>query len=238
MRLQKYLAQAGVASRRKCEVYIQEGKITVNGEVVKELGTQVEDNDKITFNGKEVKIKTEYVYYVLHKPVGYITTVSDEKNRPTVMELLGTIKERVFPVGRLDYNTGGLLLMTNDGALTYALTHPKHDIPKTYIAKVKGHVNARSIDKLCQGVRIEDYITSPAKVKRISEGGTTTTISITIHEGRNRQVRKMCEAIGHDVLSLKRVAMGPIKLEDLKEGTYRQLTSEEYKYLMDIVGKK
>ena len=236
MRLQKYLAQAGVDSRRKCEIYIQEGRVTVNGKVVTELGLKVEKDDEVYFDNKKVELVQKVVYYILNKPVGYITSVSDEKNRPTVMDLIKDKKERVFPVGRLDYNTSGLLLMTNDGDLTYALTHPKHDVPKTYIAKVKGHVNVKSIEKLCQGVMIDDYLTAPAIVKRVSGGGTTTTLSITIHEGKNRQVRKMCEAVGHSVLQLKRVAIGELGIEDLKLGEYRELTSKEIQYLKEIGG--
>ncbi len=236
MRLQKYLAQAGIGSRRKCESYIQEGRVALNGVVTTELGTKVASGDKVTFDGKQVEVAEPTVYYLLNKPVGYVTTVSDEKDRPTVMDLLKGVEARVFPVGRLDYNTSGLLLMTNDGALTYALTHPKHDVSKTYEAKVKGHVNSKSVQKLCQGVRIENYLTAPAKVSIVASGGTTTTLHISIHEGRNRQVRKMCEAIGHDILKLQRIGMGELGLEGLQEGNYRKLTEKEVNYLRTIGG--
>lgn len=236
MRLQKYLAQAGVDSRRKCEEHILAGRIKINDAVVTELGVKVAEGDKVYFDNQLVGCEEQTVYYLLNKPVGYITTVTDEKNRPTVMDLIKNVKERVFPVGRLDYNTSGLLIMTNDGALTYALTHPKHDVPKTYVAKVKGHVNATSIAKLTQGVRIDNYLTAPAKVNRLNGGGTTTTLSITIHEGKNRQVRKMCEAVGHNVLQLKRVAIGDLGVGELPLGAYRALTKEEIIYLKEIGG--
>ncbi|MGL5675748.1 MAG: pseudouridine synthase [Cellulosilyticaceae bacterium] len=236
MRLQKYLAQAGVDSRRKCEEHILAGRVQINGQVVTELGVKVEAGDQVTFDNKPVQVKEKEVYYLLNKPVGYITSVADEKNRPTVMDLLEKVDQRVFPVGRLDYNTSGLLLMTNDGALTYALTHPKHDVPKTYTAKVKGHVTGSSIAKLTQGVIIDNYLTAPAVVKQESGGGTTTTLSITIHEGKNRQVRKMCEAVGHSVLKLQRVAIGKLTIGNLEPGTYRPLTQDEVRYLKQIGG--
>lgn len=236
MRLQKYLAQCGVASRRKSETYILEGRVAINGHVIRELGVKVEEDDQVTFDNKVVKQEGELVYYMLNKPIGYITSVQDEKDRATVMELVKAIPYRIFPVGRLDYNTAGLLLMTNDGDLTYALTHPKHDVNKTYIAKVKGTVTRQEITKLKQGVNIEGYITAPAIVSKVKETPSTTTLSITIHEGRNRQVRKMCEAINHEVLKLSRVSIGELEVQELELGKYRKLSEKEVKYLKQLGG--
>ncbi|MGL4736809.1 MAG: pseudouridine synthase [Cellulosilyticaceae bacterium] len=231
LRLQKFLAHAGIASRRKCEEYILEGKVKVNGEVIRTLGTVVMPGDEVWFENRRVAVEEELVYYLLNKPIGYITSVQDENNRATVVELLRDVKERIFPVGRLDYNTSGLLIMTNDGALTYSLTHPKHIVNKTYTAKVRGHVSEQSIKKLCDGVVIDGRMTAPALVTIIKEGATNTTLSITIHEGRNRQVRKMCMAVGHDVINLKRTAIGRLRLGELQVGEYRALTKDEIHYL-------
>lgn len=231
MRLQKFLAHAGIASRRKCEAYILEGRVKVNGEVIRTLGTIVEPGDEVWFENRRVAVEEELVYYLLNKPTGYITSVQDENNRPTVVTLLSDVQERIFPVGRLDYNTSGLLIMTNDGALTYSLTHPKHVVNKTYIAKVRGHVSDQSVKKLSEGVVIDERMTAPALIKKIKQGTNTTTLSITIHEGRNRQVRKMCTAIGHDVVNLKRTAIGQLRLGELEVGQYRPLTKNEVDYL-------
>lgn len=236
MRLQKYLATAGIASRRVCEQYILEGRVKVNGETVTELGRKVENNDKVVFDNKLVQLNNNYVYYLLNKPTGYVTTVKDEKQRPTVMDLIKDTKNRVFPVGRLDYNTSGLLILTNDGQLTYELTHPKHNINKIYQVKVKGKVTQKELVRLSEGVFIDGRKTAPAKVERIKENQASTVLSITIHEGRNRQIRKMCEAVNHEVLTLKRIAIGKIKLEDLKPGEYRHLTQEEIEYLKNTSG--
>ena len=236
MRLQKYLATAGIASRRVCEQYILEGRVEVNGETVTELGRKVENNDKVVFDNKLVQLNNNYVYYLLNKPTGYVTTVKDEKQRPTVMDLIKDTKNRVFPVGRLDYNTSGLLILTNDGQLTYELTHPKHNINKIYQVKVKGKVTQKELVRLSEGVFIDGRKTAPAKVERIKENQASTVLSITIHEGRNRQIRKMCEAVNHEVLTLKRIAIGKIKLEDLKPGEYRHLTQEEIEYLKNTSG--
>lgn len=231
MRLQKYLAAAGIGSRRTCEQYILEGRIKVNGEIVTELGKQVEEQDEVLFDNKLVKPESDYVYYLLNKPTGYVTTVKDEKDRPTVMDLIKDSEYRVFPVGRLDFNTSGLIILTNDGQLTYELTHPKHNIDKTYQVKVKGKLTQKEIAKLEQGVFIDGRKTAPAKVELIKENNTTTVFNITIHEGRNRQIRKMCEAVGHKVLTLKRIAIGNIKLGNLALGEYRLLTHQEIIYL-------
>ncbi|MGL4345511.1 MAG: pseudouridine synthase [Cellulosilyticaceae bacterium] len=236
MRLQKFLAHAGVASRRKCEEYILEGKVLVNGEVIRTLGTMVAEGDEVVFEGRPISVEEKQVYFVLNKPVGYITSVQDENNRATVVELLQDIPERIFPVGRLDYNTSGLLILTNDGALTYSLTHPKHVVNKTYVAKVMGQVSDASIRRLCEGVVIDGRMTAPASVKKLKENRSTTTLSIAIHEGRNRQVRKMCNAVGHDVVALKRTAIGKLRLGELELGSYRALTKDEVNYLKRLGG--
>ncbi|OOB78559.1 MAG: pseudouridine synthase [Epulopiscium sp. Nele67-Bin002] len=234
MRLQKYLADCGVASRRKCEELIKQGRIKINGSVVSELGIKVNDGDKISFDDKIVSLKGVKVYYMLNKPEGYITSVTDDRGRQTVIDLVPDKSERVFPVGRLDYQTSGMLLLTNDGDFAYKMTHPKHIIPKTYVAKVKGEVSKESIELLKNGVRIENYITSKAKVEVVACDSYTTSLQITIHEGKNRQIRKMCTAVGHNVISLKRVAIGNIGLNDLRLGNIRKLTCDELKYLNNL----
>lgn len=234
MRLQKYMASCGVASRRKCEELIREGKVTVNGEVVTELGTQVDNIDEVCYMGERLQLEDGKVYYMLNKPAGYVTTVQDEKNRPTVIELIQDERHRVFPVGRLDYNTSGLLILTNDGELAYELTHPKHHVNKCYEVKVKGPLSENAQKALRSGVVIEGRKTYPAEVRLIRKGQKTTLFHLTIHEGRNRQVRKMCEAVGYPVLSLQRIAIGKLKLGDLKLGKYRKLTKEEVGYLKNV----
>ncbi|HHW67878.1 pseudouridine synthase [Defluviitalea raffinosedens] len=235
VRLQKFLADAGIASRRKAEEYILQGKVKVNGQVVTSLGTKINpDQDIVYYNDKKVEIKKKKIYLLLNKPENYVTTVNDQFNRPTVMNLLHSVPERVYPVGRLDYNTSGLLLLTNDGDLTYKITHPKHHIDKVYLATVKGIPSEASLNKLRRGVVIDDYKTAPAKVEMIHTSSNNATLQITIHEGRNRQVRKMCEAIGHPVIRLKRIAIGKILLGDLPVGKYRSLTPKEIDYLKNI----
>ncbi|OON95578.1 MAG: pseudouridine synthase [Epulopiscium sp. Nele67-Bin005] len=229
MRLQKYLADAGIGSRRKCEEYILEGKVTINGQMAT-LGLKVDIGDKITFEGKPVGSQEKKVYYMLNKPPGYITSVSDERDRKTVLELLPDVKERIFPVGRLDYQTSGLLLLTNDGDFAYALTHPKHKVAKTYVAIVKGKVTQHVIDRLQSGIKIEDYTTAPAKVSLIEQGDKKSKLQIIISEGKNRQVRKMCSAVGHDVVSLERIAVGKVNTKGISRGQFRQLTKKEVEY--------
>jgi pseudouridine synthase len=212
------------------------GRVSVNGEIITTLGTKVEEGDKVTFDKVIVEIEEEKVYYLLHKPEGYITSVQDEKGRNTVLDLIQDKTHRIFPVGRLDYNTSGLLLLTNDGELTYALTHPKHEVTKTYIAVVEGTPTEQALNQLRDGVIIENYKTSKAKVKKVKQSKHTTTLSLVIHEGKNRQVRKMCEAVGHRVVHLERIAIGNIELEDLEKGEYRKLSSKELLYLKKIAG--
>ncbi|TYQ15747.1 UNVERIFIED_CONTAM: 23S rRNA pseudouridine2605 synthase [Acetivibrio alkalicellulosi] len=221
VRLQKYLADSGVASRRKAEELIRQGRVSVNGNITTELGTKVQNNDIIYLDGKEVKKEEKKVYIVLNKPVDYVSTVKDQFNRPTVIDLV-KVKERIFPVGRLDYDTSGLLILTNDGSLTYRLTHPKHEIKKVYLATIEGLPTKEEIEKFEKGLKIEDYITAPAKFKIVEGSKRSSIVEITIHEGKNRQVRKMCQAIGHPVLQLMRISFGNIHLGDLKEGQWRE----------------
>jgi len=232
IRLQKYLAQCGVASRRKAEEYIRDGKVRVNGLIVTELGVKVSPDDRVEVDGKPVKPENNKVYILLHKPRGYVTTVSDPEGRKTVLELVQGINERVYPVGRLDYDTSGLLLLTNNGDFANLLMHPRHEILKVYIATVKGKPTDEAIERLKTGVRIDDYVTAPAFVKVLNYYENKTKLEITIHEGRNRQIRKMCEKIGHPVIRLKRIAYGNLELGGLKPGEWRFLTDKEVKQLM------
>ena len=233
MRINKYIALCGVASRRKAEELILAGRVTVNDEVMTELSYKVdEENDIVKVDDKLIKEENKLVYILLNKPEGYITTVKDQFDRPSVLDLVSDIKERVYPIGRLDYETSGLLLLTNDGDLTYKLTHPKHEVDKTYVARVKGKLTKEEIERFKTGLKIEDYTTAPAKLKVIKydEQRDTSLLEIKIHEGKNRQVRKMCKAINHPVLRLRRSAMGKIKIGDCEIGKYRYLTEDEIKY--------
>lgn len=228
-RLQKYLANCGVASRRKCEEYILQGKVKVNGDIVTELGTKINpEKDIIEFENKRVKENKKYVYILLNKPIGYVTTADDQFGRDTVLDLV-KVKERVVPVGRLDMYTSGALILTNDGDFVYKVTHPKHEIEKTYTVTVKGIVQNSEVEQLRQGVQIEDYTTKPAKVKILKTDieKDISRLEITIHEGKNRQVRKMCEAVGRKVLALHRSKIGNIGVKDLELGKWRYLTSKE-----------
>lgn len=235
-RLQKILAQAGVASRRKCEELILAGKVEVNGELVTTLGTKADpDKDTITVSGRPIRSEKK-IYVMFNKPKGVITSASDNKGRKVVTDYLKGIDERVYPVGRLDYDTEGLLILTNDGEFANLLTHPKHHVPKTYHATVKGVPHGSALDKLKAGINLEDGMTAPAELeyKDIDEVNKEAVISITIHEGRNRQVRRMFEAISHPVLRLKRVSFGDISLQNLKRGSYRHLTKDEINHLQQI----
>ena len=217
MRLQKYLAEAGIASRRKSEELIIQGKVSVNGNVVTELGTQVIPNvDIVKYEGKEVIIDNDFVYILLNKPIGYVTTAKDQFGRDSVLDLVKNNK-RLVPVGRLDMYTSGALILTNDGDFVYKVTHPKHEIEKTYTVTIKGIVTNEEVSKLRSGVEIEDYTTKPAKVKilKTDDEKKQSRLEITIHEGKNRQVRKMCEAIGHKVLALHRSKIAGIGVKDI-----------------------
>ena len=234
IRLQKYLAECGVASRRKCEEYILQGDVQVNNKVVTELGTKVNPKiDIVKLKNKEVKIEEKHIYILLNKPIGYVTTVSDQFDRDAVLDLV-KVKERIVPVGRLDMYTSGALILTNDGDFVFKVTHPKHEITKTYTVTLKGIIQANEIEQLQKGVKIDDYITKPAKVKILKTDleKDISRIEITIHEGKNRQVRKMCEAIGKKVLALHRSKIGNIGVKDLKIGEWRYLKKEEIKGLM------
>ena len=233
IRLQKYLAEAGIASRRKCEEYITDGIIKVNGKIINELGTKVNpEKDEIYFDDKKIENKEELVYILLNKPIGYVTTAKDQFNRDTVMNLI-KIKERVVPVGRLDMYTSGALLLSNDGNFVYKITHPKHEINKTYTVTLKGIVTKEDVEKLEKGVDIGGYTTKPAKVKILKTDieKNISRLEITIHEGKNRQVRKMCEAIGKKVQALHRTKIGNISVKTLKIGQWRYLTKKEIQEL-------
>ena len=233
-RLQKYLAQCGVASRRKCEELILQGIVQVNGVTVTELGTKINpEKDKIKFDGKDIKQAQKLVYILLNKPIGYVTTADDQFGRDTVLDLV-KVKERIVPVGRLDMYTSGALILTNDGDFVYQVTHPKHEIEKTYTVTIKGIVQNSEVEQLRNGIKIDDYITKPARVK-ILKTDTEKDISrleITIHEGKNRQVRKMCEAVGRKVLALHRSKIGGIGVKDIELGKWRYLTANEVQQIL------
>jgi 23S rRNA pseudouridine2605 synthase len=232
-RLQKIISQAGVASRRHAEDLITAGRVTVNGKVVTELGVKVTPGrDVVTVDGKPLA-REKKVYILLNKPRGRVTTLQDPEGRKTVAELVRDVPVRLYPVGRLDYNTEGLLLLTNDGVLTHALTHPSHEISKTYIAEVAGKPTEEKLDKLRMGIKLEDGVTAPANVK-ITKTDTEKNVAvmeIIIHEGRNRQIRRMCEAIGHPVNKLKRVKFAFLTLEGVRRGRYRYLEPDEVEEL-------
>ncbi|MBD1378663.1 23S rRNA pseudouridine(2605) synthase RluB [Metabacillus arenae] len=231
-RLQKVIAHAGVASRRKAEEFITEGKVRVNGKIVKELGTKVSQNDKIEVNGIPVEREMP-VYFLLYKPRGVISAVKDDKGRKVVTDFFPEIKQRIYPVGRLDYDTSGLLLLTNDGEFANSLMHPKYEIHKTYVAKLKGIPARESLKKLERGIQLDDGKTAPAKVKlqSLDKKKQTCIVELTIHEGRNRQVRRMFEAIGHPVIKLKREQYALLNLHGLQPGDARELSPHEVKQL-------
>ena len=236
IRLQKYMAECGVASRRKCEELINQGKVKVNGKIVTELGTKINPNiDEVFYNGKILKYEDdEKVYILLNKPIGYVTTVKDQFSRDTVLDLIKT-NRRVVPVGRLDMYTSGAIILTNDGEFVYKVTHPKHEIDKTYNVTVKGIVTKEDIENLQKGVVInENYTTKEAnaRILKIDKEKDISRIEIKIHEGKNRQVRKMCEAINKKVLALHRSKIGNINVKDLKIGDWRYLTIKEVKNLL------
>lgn len=235
LRLQKFLANAGVCSRRKAEEYILDGKVKVNGKVVNELGRKVNpDKDEIIFESKIIRLQNNMVYILLNKPIGYVTTVKEQFNRPTVIDLLNGVKEKVLPVGRLDMYTSGALILTNDGDFVYKVTHPKHEITKTYTVTVKGIIKNEEVEQLRKGVKIDDYTTRPAKVKilKTDEEKDISRLEITIHEGKNRQVRRMCESVGRRVIALHRSKIGNIGVKDIELGKWRYLKDFEVKTLI------
>jgi 23S rRNA pseudouridine2605 synthase len=225
-RLQKVMAAAGVGSRRVCEEYIDAGRVTVNGEVAR-LGRRVDpEHDVIELDGALIPIRTGLVYYLLNKPAGVVTTASDPQGRPTVVDLVPE-EPRVFPVGRLDVATEGLLLLTNDGELTHRLTHPRFGVEKEYLAEVEGQVSRHAVRQLREGVELDDGVTAPAKVALVAP----SVVRLVIHEGRNRQVRRMCEAVGNPVRRLVRLRIGPLSDRSLAPGTWRALTGDEVRSL-------
>ena len=232
MRINKYIAASGIASRRKADELIKNGNVKVNNIVLREPGYEVREGDKVEVNGNLITPAEEKVYIALNKPVGYVTTVTDPFDRPTVMDLVDEVEGRIFPIGRLDYNTSGLLIMTNDGDFAQALAHPKNKKGKTYRAKVNGIVSREKMAKLRRGVDIGGFITSPAQVEIYKELPRQTVVDITIHEGKYHQVRKMFKAIGCPVLALERIAIGNVKLGRLATGGYRKLTSKEVEDLL------
>ncbi len=235
LRLQKYLADCGVASRRASEELIKAGRVKVNGEIVRQMGVIIDETvDEVLFDDKAVNPVSRKIYVMLNKPVGYVSTVSDEKGRPTVVDLVSDIQDRLFPVGRLDYDTEGLILLTNDGELTYKITHPKNDISKTYVAEVSGNISMETINILRKGVIIDGYKTQPAEVEVVGATQYGTKIEITIHEGKNRQIRKMFEALGCTVKRLKRTKEAGLVLGHLPVGKWRKLSESEINMLKKI----
>lgn len=243
-RLQKYMARCGVASRRKCEEIIIDGKVKVNGLIVNELGIKIDTEiDKVEYNNTIIMPEENKVYIMLNKPEGYITSLKDEKGRATILDLVN-VKERIFPIGRLDYDSSGLLLLTNDGDIYNNIIHPRVELNKTYIAVCRGRFSDSDINKFETGIDIGGYITSNSNIEIISEEKVfirkynkeiiESTMEITIHEGKNRQIRKMCEALDHPVSSLKRISIGEIKLGYLKKGQWRNLTEDEISYIKGL----
>ena len=231
IRLQKYMAQCGIASRRHSEELILAGRVKVNGKTVTQMGFRVSEQDRVEVDGKLIKKEEKLVYIMLNKPSGYVSTVSDPEGRKTVLDLIDGVKERIFPVGRLDYDTTGLLILTNDGDFAFENTHPGHEIKKTYIAEVQGMPSDKALEALRNGVVLDGRKTAPAGVEVVDINSYRTVLKIIIHEGRNRQVRRMCEAVGHPVLKLKRTAVGKLALGDLKPGEWRYLSSKEVKLI-------
>lgn len=233
IRLQKFLAECGVASRRKAEQLISRGAVSVDGRTITEMGYKIDPKrQEVRYQGKLIKPKTKWTYILLNKPKGYVTTMSDPQGRPIVTSLLKDLDTRVFPVGRLDIDSEGALLLTDDGALAHKILHPSHESTKTYEVVVKGVVSQGKIRKLEQGIEIEGKKTWPAKILQVKKQGPACRLVISIHEGRKRQVRRMFEAIGHPVINLKRTAYGKLQLGSLKSGAYRFLTPEDMKKVL------
>ena len=234
-RLQKILSQAGIASRRASEQLMVDGRVTVNGTTIRELGTKADPaRDDIRVDGRRIKVAERRLYLLVNKPRGYVSTRSDPEKRPTVLDLLQGIREYVYPVGRLDYDSEGLIILTNDGDLAAKLTHPRHGVARVYEARVLGEPDDHDIDRLQKGVMIDGQRTGPAEVKALGPG----QLRVTVREGRNRQVRKMCDAIGHPVTKLTRVAIGPIHDSKLKRGQWREMTDAEVRKLREVTDFK
>jgi pseudouridine synthase len=236
-RLQKILSKAGVTSRRKAEDLILEGRVSVNGNIVRELGTKaVLGRDEIRVDGKTIKPETEKLVLALFKPKRCVTTLNDPQGRSTVADFVNKFPMRLYPIGRLDYDAEGLLLLTNDGELAHRLQHPSYKVPKTYLVKVRGHPPTEALARLQQGVNLEDGITAPAELKVMEDDQKATWLSLTLREGRKHQVKRMCAAVGHPVLKLRRTKIGPIRLDDLRPGEIRRLKSREVRSLRAKVG--
>ena len=236
-RLQKVISKAGLASRRAAEKLILEGRVSVDGKAVTELGQKVDaSRQDVRVDGRRIGLPERRVYFLLNKPKGYLSTAKDDRGRRTVMDLLADVKERVYPVGRLDSNTEGLLLVTNDGALMNGLLHPRSEVKKTYVARVAGNLQEASLEDLRRGVDLEDGRTAPAKVRLLEQEGKFSLVEITIHEGRNRQVRRMFAAVGGDVKALKRTAFAGLDLNGVRRGCHRELTAEEVARLYALAG--
>lgn len=235
IRLQKYMAQCGVASRRHAEELIQAGRVKVNREIVTEMGIRVSDQDRVEVDEKPIKKEKELIYIMLNKPAGYVSTVSDPEGRKTVLDLIDGVNERIYPVGRLDYDTTGLIILTNDGNFAFQNTHPGQETRKTYLAEVLGMPSNKALQALKNGIMLDGKQTAPAQVEVVDIKPKSTVLKIIIHEGRNRQVKRMCEAVEHPVLRLKRTAVGRLTLGDLKPGEWRYLSTKEAE---QIRGKK
>lgn len=223
-----------MTSRRKAEELIKQGRVKVNGDVIDKMGQVVGEGDRVELDGVVIEPDEEKVYYMLNKPTGFITTASDEQGRPTVMDLVSDTNVRVFPVGRLDFNTSGLLLLTNDGQMSYKLMHPQHEIKKTYVATIQGSITSKDIHQLMRGVDIGGYVTSEASARILKQKNNTSQVEVIIHEGKNRQVRKMFKAVGYKVIELERISIGELRLGKLKQGHYRKLNRTEVEYLMKL----
>ena len=236
MRLQKYMAMCGVAARRKCEEIIASGRVSVNGKIITEMGTQVEEGDRVELDGVLITLEEEKRYILYHKPAGEVTTVSDDKGRETGMDRFKDFPVRLYPVGRLDYDSEGLLLLTNDGELAQRLTHPSCEVDKVYLARVTGNPSNAAIDRLRRGVFMEgdERRTYPAQVRVVRDESLYSDIVVSIHEGRNRQVRRMFDAVGHKVLLLRRICFGTLELGDLRRGEWRELTKAEVSELQKL----
>jgi len=232
MRLNKYIAAAGVASRRKADELTKNGNVKINGQTVTAPGTDVQEGDRVEVNGLAVRPETRFLYLLLNKPKGYITTAGDEKGRPTVLELITDIEQRLFPVGRLDANTTGMLLLTNDGDFAQRISHPSNETSKTYRARVTGVLSKEKLAQLRRGVDIGGFTTSPAEITLLKQTGSSAVVDITIHEGKNLQVRRMFDAVGSKVLELERTAIGTVRLGNLKSGHYRKLKKPEIEALL------
>ena len=232
MRINKYLAQCGVASRRECDRLIAEGKVTVNGRPAG-LGDDVNDGDNIKVEGRPVSVKKSE-YYLLHKPKGYLCTVSDDKGRKTVMDILGDGVGRVYPVGRLDYDSEGLLILTTDGELAQHLTHPSNEVPKTYLVKVEGRLTEADLNPIRSGIEIDGYVTKKCRAHIVETNKNYTKVELVLREGKNREIRKMFAAIGREVTLLKRTKVGELTLRGLDRGAFRKLTPAEVEYLKSI----